>query len=193
MFQKDVGSSNRRILFTIILLAVLDIFLSTFLPLCVWFLVTSQSSMLRDIGFNLFAANCIFLFLAFTNAIASRYWKLRNVPGPWICSFTDLYRAYIQNSGELANWLAKIHQQYGTVVRIGPNTVSISDPRAVPLIYTMHGEFRKVRGSASLLAHWKLIRTSCIGRFIPHSPCLLQRCKQRKHPRSPRRSYRQCH
>lgn len=39
-----------------------------------------------------------------------------------------------------------LHEKYGPVVRVGPNTVHVSDATAIPAIYTSHGEFRKVGG-----------------------------------------------
>ncbi|KIW23706.1 uncharacterized protein PV07_11885 [Cladophialophora immunda] len=72
-----------------------------------------------------------------------RYRKLSSIPGPFLASFTDLWRAYAQNYGTIATTLIKLHEQYGPLVRIGPNTIHVSDPAAVSTIYTNHGEFRK--------------------------------------------------
>ena len=73
-----------------------------------------------------------------------RYQRLSSVPGPWLASFTDLWRAYSQKYYNITDVLLQLHKKYGSLVRIGPNTVSVSDAHAVSTIYTMHGEFIKV-------------------------------------------------
>ncbi|OAP59248.1 hypothetical protein AYL99_06546 [Fonsecaea erecta] len=72
-----------------------------------------------------------------------RYRKLSSIPGPFLASFTDLWRAYAQNYGVIATTLIKLHEKHGPLVRIGPNTIHVSDPAAVSTIYTNHGEFKK--------------------------------------------------
>lgn len=74
-----------------------------------------------------------------------RYQRLKNVPGPFLASFTDVWRAYAHNFGSLSNTLLQLHEKYGPLVRIGPNSVSVSDPAAVRVIYSNHGLFKKVR------------------------------------------------
>ncbi|KIX99977.1 uncharacterized protein Z520_04615 [Fonsecaea multimorphosa CBS 102226] len=73
----------------------------------------------------------------------SRYRKLSSIPGPFLANFTDLWRAYAQNYGTITTTLIKLHEKHGPLVRIGPNTIHVSDPAAVSTIYTNHGEFRK--------------------------------------------------
>lgn len=129
--------------------------------------------------------------LVFAALLLRRVWRLCNVPGPFLSHFTDLLRVYHQARGNLLPWLTSIHEQYGTVVRIGPNCVSVSDPRAVPSIYTMHGEFRKVLTSQhsrarSLLMHF-------LGRLIPLASSLVQRCLQRLSDRYARREAKRRH
>lgn len=88
-------------------------------------------------------ATCL-LLLVF---LFQRHQRLRSVPGPWLASWTNLWRAYSQNYRNFADVLLQLHEQYGPLVRIGPNVVSVSDARAVSTIFTMHGEFEKVRSS----------------------------------------------
>lgn len=77
-------------------------------------------------------------------ALFRRYRKLSHVPGPFLASLTDFWRAYHQNAGNHAAFSLKVHEKYGPVVRVGPNTVHVNDARAIPAIYTNHGEFPKV-------------------------------------------------
>lgn len=74
-----------------------------------------------------------------------RYARLSAFRGPPLAAVTDLWRAYAMHRTEWTQTLQDVHRKYGSFVRLGPNMVSIGDPAAVPAIYTMHGEFRKVR------------------------------------------------
>jgi hypothetical protein len=40
--------------------------------------------------------------------------------------------------------LQDMHEKYGDVVRIGPNMVSFSNPKAIPTVYPMRPGFPKV-------------------------------------------------
>jgi hypothetical protein len=92
---------------------------------------------------NLSALAVISLPLLFLVACYSRYSRLKQIPGPFLASISDLWRVYYQNAGTFsAKQLAKYG---GPIVRVGPNTVLISDATAIPAIYTNHGEFEKVR------------------------------------------------
>lgn len=89
----------------------------------------------------------LFVLVAVSYLIAIfhlRYQKLKNIPGPFLASFTDIWRAYAHNVGSLSTTLLQLHDKYGPLVRIGPNSVSISDPAAVRVIYSNHGLFKKV-------------------------------------------------
>ena len=80
-----------------------------------------------------------FCFVVFT-----RYWRLRKIPGPLIASLTDIWRAKKQRSGPTGPWLQALHQRYGPLVRIGPNTISINDAGSMRTIFTSKGDFPKV-------------------------------------------------
>ncbi|KAF2422112.1 cytochrome P450 [Tothia fuscella] len=72
-----------------------------------------------------------------------RYSRLSNIPGPFLASLTDLWQFYHQSTYYFTDVLLDLHAQYGPLVRIGPNRVSISKAWFVELIYTGHGKFRK--------------------------------------------------
>ncbi|KAJ9606536.1 hypothetical protein H2200_008544 [Cladophialophora chaetospira] len=72
-----------------------------------------------------------------------RYRRLSAIPGPFLASVTDVWRFYRTNNGTFYDTLKQLHDQHGSLVRIGPNAVSISDPAAIPIVHSMHGEFRK--------------------------------------------------
>jgi hypothetical protein len=82
-----------------------------------------------------------------------RYLKLSSIPGPFLASITDLWRAYQLEYAGFNENIGHVHAKYGPIVRVGPNTVYTSDPSAVSTIYSTHGDFKKVRSSTSLLLH----------------------------------------
>jgi hypothetical protein len=73
-----------------------------------------------------------------------RYWRLKNVPGPFMASLTDFWMLKAQYFGPILPTLSRLHLRYGNVVRIGPNRVSLSSASHVKTIYTVRGEFQKV-------------------------------------------------
>jgi hypothetical protein len=67
------------------------------------------------------------------------------VPGPFAAKFTDLWRLYKLWQWKFKEDLPRLHKEYNsTRIRVGPNTFSCSDPRAVELIYGFHTDFKKV-------------------------------------------------
>ena len=91
----------------------------------------------------------LFLWFIFSFCVSaiyilqSRYRRLSHVKGPFLAKFTDLWRARIQFFGPFVPTLLKLHERYGRIVRIGPNTVSISDPAFINIIASPRGGFAK--------------------------------------------------
>lgn len=71
--------------------------------------------------------------------------NLHRIPGPWLHSISTLPRIYSVYRGRSHDDDLALHRRYGSVVRIAPNLVSISDPRAIPQIYGPATQFRKSR------------------------------------------------
>ena len=46
----------------------------------------------------------------------------------------------------------RLHEQYGSAVRLGPNLVSLSDPDLIKVVYDVRGSFVKVRRLFRLFA-----------------------------------------
>lgn len=74
-----------------------------------------------------------------------RYLKIPSIPGPFLASITDLWRAYQVEYASFHENIGHVHAKYGPIVRVGPNTVYTFDPLAVSTIYSTHGDFKKVR------------------------------------------------
>ncbi|KAL8636801.1 MAG: hypothetical protein Q9228_005848 [Teloschistes exilis] len=82
---------------------------------------------------------CLLVYLArnyFNNG-------LRVYPGPFLASLTDWWRFFdvLGRRPEITH--VKLHRQYGSVVRLGPNTLSFADPTALGDIYGLNKGFIK--------------------------------------------------
>ncbi|KAB2580339.1 Cytochrome P450 monooxygenase tropD [Lasiodiplodia theobromae] len=77
--------------------------------------------------------------------VAYRYYfhPLRRIPGPLLAKFTDAQRFFDTAGGRAELTHRLLHAKYGPVVRIGPNTVSLSDPECIKLIYSNKANFPK--------------------------------------------------
>ena len=69
---------------------------------------------------------------------------LKHIPGPFLAKFTDLWRLLDVYQGETQLTQQALHRKYGVAVRMGPNCVSLSDPRLLNTIYSKRVEFLKV-------------------------------------------------
>ncbi|KAE8133664.1 cytochrome P450 [Aspergillus pseudotamarii] len=68
--------------------------------------------------------------LAFVHALCN-YTRLSTVPGPLFTGISDLWRAYARSTSDYGCSLAGLHKKYGKVVRLGPHSISVSDPTAI--------------------------------------------------------------
>ena len=85
------------------------------------------------------------------------WWRLKHIPGPFPASITNFQRARWVTTKRAHLILQDMHEKYGEVVRIGPNTVAFSNPEAIPTVYTARTGFPKVRVlTASLSTHTEL-------------------------------------
>jgi hypothetical protein len=81
--------------------------------------------------------------------------SLRKIPGPAIAPWTRLWRVKLVWDGNAPWKYIQLHDKYGPVVRTGPNSVDISDPNAIPIIYGVTSKFTKVREVLNVLASLK--------------------------------------
>ena len=64
--------------------------------------------------------------------------------GPFLARYTDIWRYMSVRDGQHHQEIIALHRKWGRIVRTGPNSVSISDPSAIPLIYGVNRGFQKV-------------------------------------------------
>jgi cytochrome P450 len=68
---------------------------------------------------------------------------LSRIPGPLLPKLTSLWLHYHAYIGDEASSIHKLHLKYGTLVRVSPNEVDISDADAIQPIYVSRGGFPK--------------------------------------------------
>ncbi|EGU74661.1 hypothetical protein HZS61_005666 [Fusarium oxysporum f. sp. conglutinans] len=82
--------------------------------------------------------------LLVTKLLVNKYGNgLNGIPGPALASFTDLWRFLDVYRRRPEVTQIALHEKYGTVVRLGPNTVSIADPAAIQTIYAHNSGYTK--------------------------------------------------
>lgn len=71
---------------------------------------------------------------------------LKTIPGPFLAKFSNFWRFYNHYRQTHIETQKALHEKYGDVVRLGPNTVSIADAGLLKTIYSTRGTFLKVSG-----------------------------------------------
>jgi hypothetical protein len=69
---------------------------------------------------------------------------LNKYPGPFLASLTNWWRFWIVYKRRPEVEHIRLHAKHGDVVRLGPNCLSFSDPKALKTIYGLNKGFTKV-------------------------------------------------
>lgn len=86
----------------------------------------------------------LILLLCF-QLLRTRYRKgLRDIPGPFVASFSNLWKIVAVYHGDMPRRNVALHEQYGPVVRIGPKHVSFASPEAFSIIHSSRQAYAKV-------------------------------------------------
>ena len=85
------------------------------------------------------------LFFIFSLLRVRYYRGLNKFNGPFLASFTDLWKIWYAFTGSQKQLYVDIHEKYGDIVRVGPKELSFADPRAIRDIYGLDGSSQKVR------------------------------------------------
>ncbi len=101
---------------------------------------------------------------AFAVAVAYESWwlfrsPLKGIPGPFMAKLTNIWRLFFVTRKQFHRVLMDMHKQYGSVVRIGPNVLSLSDPQWIRIVYSTRGDFEKV---GSQYNDSRIVRTSSL-------------------------------
>lgn len=74
-----------------------------------------------------------------------RTWrKQAHIPGPFLASISNIPRLFWARSGRAHEIHIHLHEKYGSLVRLGPNAVSVGDPREISKMYGIRSSFGKV-------------------------------------------------
>lgn len=81
---------------------------------------------------------------------------LSKYPGRRIASFTNWWRFNVVRKRKAHLTYLHLHEELGDVIRLGPNTLSFSNPQAVKDIYGLHNKLGKVSYSLPVLIETSL-------------------------------------
>ncbi|KAJ5460735.1 uncharacterized protein N7458_002287 [Penicillium daleae] len=82
------------------------------------------------------------LFSIVSYVLYQRYFHpLAKYPGPFLASLTDLWQVHQFMTLKQPYHLTKLHEKHGSIVRYGPDKLSITDEEAVKLIYQSGAKF----------------------------------------------------
>lgn len=72
------------------------------------------------------------------------YKGLNKYPGHWAAGYTNWWRFY-DVSKRSPEWThIRLHRKHGDIVRLGPNVLSVADPKALKIIYGLNKGMTKV-------------------------------------------------
>jgi benzoate 4-monooxygenase len=71
------------------------------------------------------------------------YKGLRNIPGPLLARFSNIWLALDARRGKKFAWVHWIHEKYGPVICVGYNHVPIAEPESLHAVYAHGNEFLK--------------------------------------------------
>lgn len=78
--------------------------------------------------------------------LTNRYKRgICDIPGPLLAKYTRLWKLHSVWKGDHHHTAIDLHKKHGSLVRIGPNHISVGDPNAIPVIYGLNKGFTKVR------------------------------------------------
>ncbi|KZT08062.1 cytochrome P450 [Laetiporus sulphureus 93-53] len=79
------------------------------------------------------------LLLSIATYRLSSFYALHKYPGPIPCKLSKLWLVYVTYKGKQHEYFQKLHDQYGSIVPVGPNELSILDVGLLPHIMGTNG------------------------------------------------------
>lgn len=102
--------------------------------------VTSQGAPAQYLAVPLML---VFLVITAFVLYNQSFHPLARFPGPFVASFSNIWKTYHVAVGDYEHVLLALHRKYGKFVRVGPNHIDISDASAVKTIYGAGRTFKK--------------------------------------------------
>lgn len=127
--------------------------------------MTPISSVLSDFSYMIYllVPFGFLLVWAIIGALRRRFLHpLSRFPGPAVASVTDAWKAYQVFMGDFEKNLLELHRKYGSLVRIGPNSLSVSHVTGVKTIYGAGRVFKKRYGFELAHVHFPLLYTALL-------------------------------
>lgn len=85
----------------------------------------------------------ITIILWYVISTAVSWYRLHHIPGPFLASISDLWMMRASTSTRLSEIFEQLGQEYGSVVRIGPNQVLVSDPSILRKVGAVRGTYHR--------------------------------------------------
>jgi hypothetical protein len=97
---------------------------------------------------------------------------LRQIPGPFLAKVTPYWLIFVDLAGHRTTTLYRLHQRYGSMIRIGPNEVSYSNQDIIKEIYSQQTVLHESCHRSSQL--WVRVPRYCVFSSLSkvESPCL---------------------
>ncbi|RDH36020.1 cytochrome P450 [Aspergillus welwitschiae] len=103
----------------------------------------ARGLLMHPIPAAVIAISTALLYAFFLSLLRAYKQPLASVPGPLLAKFTTLYRPWLVAKGNAPEAYRELHRRYGRIVRTGPETVDISDPAALAVVYGISSGFLK--------------------------------------------------
>jgi hypothetical protein len=93
-----------------------------------------------------YITNVVFPFVIFCaiRLLQTRFNDLRDIPGPWLASVSNLWKLISIYKEDMHLQNASVHDKYGPIVRIGPNHVSLASPESFHAVHASRTAFATV-------------------------------------------------
>ncbi|GAW10037.1 cytochrome p450 [Lentinula edodes] len=79
------------------------------------------------------------LFISIGSYRLSPFHPLANYPGPTIAKISKVWTVHKSMDGKLAHYYKMLHDQYGPIVHVGPNEISVAEKDLLPFIIGTQG------------------------------------------------------
>jgi hypothetical protein len=116
--------------------------------------MAAAANLLGDVVCRLTFLNIIPFFISalLLSFVQIRYKKgLRQLPGPFLASISPLDRILTTASGHQFQDHIRYHERYGSMVRVGPKHISLSNAEHIPTIYGIATKYYKVSDLVQML------------------------------------------
>lgn len=114
------------------------------------------------------------LFIIVASYLYGRFWSgLNGIPGPELAKWTRFWRFYDVWKGDAHHTAIGLHKRFGSLVRIGPKHVSVSDPKEILNIYGLKGGFLKVSTDRVVYRDSFVTNPSSVDRVLSHTEYLM--------------------